>query len=249
MRLRNQVAIVTGAASGIGRAAAIRLAQEGARVVLADVDRDAGRIVERSIRDVGGEAVFVSTDVTSPADVEALIRVTGERFGLDETYGRVDILINAASVIRYGPMPEQTEEDWDLTFDVCLKGTFLCCKAVLPLMMRRKDGVIVNVSSSGARYFPADYPAFVAATMGLLGLTQAMARGLREHGIAVMAVCPDLVDTSTGRQAFADQVGRQPANDEVAAMLRPEQVAGVIANLVDPEMRFASSTVVDVLPL
>jgi len=245
MRFRNQVAVVTGAASGIGRATAIRLAQEAASVVVVDIDRDGGRATERCIRDVGGEAVFVPTDVTSPADVEALVRVAGERFG-DDSHGRVDILVNAAGVIRYGPMPEQTEEDWDLTLNVCLKGTFLCSKAVIPLMMRRRDGVIINVSSSGARLFPAAYPAYVAAKMGVLGLTQAMARGLREHGIAVVAVCPDLVDTPTGRKSFAEQLGRDPGAEDVAEMLRPEQVAGVIANLADPEMRFASSTVVDV---
>lgn len=249
MRFRNQVAIVTGAASGVGRATAIRLAQEAARVVLADIDRDAGRVVERSIRDVGGEAVFVPTDLTSPADVEALVRVSGERFGGEETYGRVDVLVNAAGVMRHGPMPEQTEEDWDLTVDVCLKGTFLCCKAVIPCMVRRGDGIIINVSSSGARVSPAAYPAYVAAKMGVLGLTQSMASGLREHGIAVVAVCPDLVDTLTGRKAFAEQVGREPGTEDVAGMLRPEQVAGVIANLADPEMRFASSTVVDVRAL
>ncbi len=246
MRFRNQVAIVTGAASGIGRATAIRLAQEAARVVLVDMERDAGRAAERCIREVGGEAVFVPTDVTSPADVEAMARVAEERFGGDDTHGRVDILVNAAGVIRYGPMPEQTEEDWDLTLDVCLKGTYLCCKAVIPFMVRRGDGIIINVSSSGARLFPAAYPAYVAAKMGVLGLTQAMASGLREHGIAVVAVCPDLVDTPAGRKTFAEQVGREPGTDDVAGMLRPEQVAGVIANLADPEMRFSSSTVVDV---
>lgn len=249
MRFRNQVAIVTGAASGIGRATAIRFAQEAARVVLVDIDREAGRAVERCIRDVGGEAVFVPTDVTSPADIEAMTRVAAERFGGDDAHGRIDILVNAAGVIRYGPMPEQTEEDWDLTFDVCLKGTFLCCRAVIPGMARRGDGIIINVSSSGARFFPAAYPAYVAAKMGVLGLTQSMASGLRSQGIAVVAVCPDLVDTPTGRKAFAEQIGREPGTEDVAAMLRPEQVAGVIVNLADPEMRFASSTVVDVRSL
>ena len=161
MGFEGKVAIVTGAGSGIGRATAIKLAEKGVKVVVAELNVAGGEETEAIIRRNNGEAVFVPTDVTKPEDAERVVRVALERF--DSPGGkRVDILVNCAGVLRYGLVEDLSVDDWDLTIAVNLKGTFLCCKAVVPVMKRQKDGVIINVSSSGARSYPVHYPAYVA---------------------------------------------------------------------------------------
>jgi len=240
MRLKDQIAIVTGASSGLARASAIRFAQEGAKVVMGDVKVEGGREAERVIQESGGEGTFLQTDVAQAEQVERLVRSARDR------YGRVDILLNGAGVLRWGYVQDIPEEEWDLLIDVNLKGTFLCCREVVPLMIEQQSGVIVNVSSSGARSFPQIYPGYVAAKSGVLGLTRSMAKALREHHVAVLTICPGYVSTPMGIQAFRELNGRDPDEDEIARlMMTPEQLAGVILNMVDPEMRFASGTIVD----
>jgi 3-oxoacyl-[acyl-carrier protein] reductase len=212
-------------------------------VVAADVDAAGGRETERTIRTAGGEATFVETDVTRAADAARLVHAALEVGG-----GRIDVLVNAAGVLRYGYVEDLAEADWDLTIDVSLKGTFLCCRAVLPTMKAQRDGVIVNISSSGARSYPEHYPAYVAAKTGILGLTQSMARALRPHRVSVLAICPTAADTPMGRQAFLERHGRPPHDDELArSFATPEEMARVIVALASPDMRQASGSGVDTL--
>jgi 3-oxoacyl-[acyl-carrier protein] reductase len=206
-----------------------------------------GRATERVIRDAGCSAVFVETDVTNATHVQRMVQVAVDTFGAKLRHRRVDILVNAAGVLRYGYTADLSEHDWDLTIAVNLKGTFLCCKAVLPLMKEQNDGVIVNISSSGARSCPPEYPAYVASKAAVLGLTRSIAREAYKHHVSIQAICPVMVDTPMGRQAFLEFEGRAPHAEELARMLKPESVAKIILHMVSPDMRDASSTVVDTM--
>lgn len=242
MRLKDKVAIVTGAASGLGRATAVRFAAEGARVVLADFDEQGGQETQELIRANGYESCLVRTNVCNPVEVQNMVQAALEAYG-----GRVDILINAAGVLRLGYVVDLSVEDWDLTLDVNVKGTFLCCKAVLPVMLRQGRGVIVNVSSSAVLRPSPDYPAYTAAKFAVEGFTRALAAEVNANGITVSAVRPGVMDTPLGRQGFIERKGRAPTDEELKHMLHPEEVAGVILNLTSPEMARTTSAIVDVV--
>ncbi len=242
MRLEGKVAIVTGAASGLGRATAQRFAAEEAKVVIADFDKKGGEETESQIRAAGGEAAFTPTNVCNSADVQRMASFALERYG-----GRIDILVNGVGVLRLGQVVDLSEEIWDQTMDVNVKGTFLCCKAVLPAMLRQRSGVIVNVSSSAALRPSPDYPAYTAAKFAVEGFTRALAAEVNTQGICVVAVRPGVMDTPLGRQGFIERRGRTPNKEELEHMLQPEEVAGVILNLASPEMARTNSAIVDVI--
>ncbi len=243
MQMQSQVALITGAASGIGQATAEVLARYGASVMLADSNREYGETVAAQIRQVGGRAHFVCTDVSDTSSVRQAVQLIREVFA-DAPIG---LLVNAAGVLRHGYLPELAEADWDLSLDVNLRGTFLCCQAVLPLMLEQRRGVIVNISSSGARGCPGRYPAYVAAKTGVLGLTLAMANAFREkqQPISIFALCPDKVDTPMGEQAFRDFRGYAPSLSDRSRMLVSNQIAQIILRLMEPEWAIASGSIID----
>lgn len=242
MRLKDKTAIITGAASGLGRATAIRLAADGAKIVLVDMDDAKGKATEQEIRASGGQAYFIQTDIRVCRQVEQMVRRALEYFP-----GTLDILVNAAGVLRLGYVVDCSEEDYDLTMDVNLKGTYLCCKAVLPTMIRQGSGAIVNVSSSAALRPSADYPLYTASKFAVEGLTRALAAEVNKDHISVMAIRPGVIDTPLGRQGIVERKGRQPTQEELSHMLLPEEVAGMIAHMVDPEFARATSAVIDAI--
>lgn len=200
-RLANRVAIVTGAARGVGRAISVALAAEGADVLVADLCRDIDRCpypmgtaeqleeTAKRCRDHGVQAVTAVADVRSAADARAAVRTAIDRLG------RVDVLVNNAGMVAPGGRPAHdfSEEEWLLVTDVNLHGPWRFAKAVLPHMVRRRSGSIVNIASTGGLVgFPAFAP-YVAAKHGLIGLTRALAADYGPHGIRVNAVCPTSV--------------------------------------------------------
>ena len=200
-RLANRVAIVTGAARGVGRAIAVALAGEGAAVLLTDLCQDIDRCpypmgtadqldeTARRCREHGARVITMIADVRNPADARAAVRTAIDQLG------QVDILINNAGVVAPGGRPAHdfSEEEWLLVTDVNLHGPWRFAKAVLPHMVRRGSGSIVNVASTGGLVaFPAFAP-YVAAKHGLIGLTKALAADYGPHGIRVNAVCPTSV--------------------------------------------------------
>ncbi len=211
MRLREQVAIVTGAGRGIGRAVALAFAREGAAVALAARTASELELVAAQIRSRVGRALTVPTDVTQETSVAALVdRVLAE-------LGKVDILVTAAGVATFGPLVDTKTEDWDRMVAVNLRGVFLACRAVLPPMMRQRRGTIINIASVAAKRPIPGSGAYAAGKHAVLGLTLVLAEEMRPHGIRVGALSPGAVDTP-----LWDAVPNAP---ERSRMLRPEDVA------------------------
>jgi len=190
-RLEGKVAIVTGASRGIGRSIAMRFAEEGARVVVNYLAKTAeAEAVVAAIGQNGGEAFAVAADVSSSADVARLVQSTVDRFG------RIDILVNDAGIMVARGLFETSEDDWDRTIDINLKGAYLCSKAVAPIMIAQEGGTIINMSSNSGLYHPSAmrFTEYVVSKAGMNGLTKAMALALGPH-VTVNAICPGWIRT------------------------------------------------------
>jgi len=204
MRLKNKVAIVTGGGAGIGEAIAIRFAQEGARVVVAEVDSARGQSTVGSIQNLGGEAVFVQTDVSSEPHVKGMVETTLKRFG------RIDILVNNAAVLMsYETRAhELSNEEWDRTINVNLRGYWLCSKYAIPSMMAHGAGTILFIASrTGLRGF-AGLAAYSASKGGVLALMRSMAADYAPDGIRINAIVPGTMDTPMNAREFSEPGAR-----------------------------------------
>lgn len=241
MRLQDKVAIVTGGGRGIGKAIALALAAEGAKVIVNySRSAEAAEQVVAQVREAGGEAAAVQADVADKAQVERLFAATQEHFG------RVDILVNNAGITRDKLLLRMTEEDWDAVLDTNLKGAFLCAKTAAPLMLKQKGGVIVNVGSVVGRVGGPGQANYSASKAGLIGLTKALAKELGSRNIRINAVAPGFIETEMTdalkeeyREAILKQipVGRFGTADEVAR---------VVAFLCSPDAAYIQGEVLTV---
>ena len=211
MKLTGQVALVTGAGRGIGRAIAARLARDGAAVALAARSAAELEAVAREIEQAGGRALAMPTDVRHEGAVDALARrVLGE-------WQRVDVLVNAAGVATFAPVTDSKLDDWDQMLAVNLRGAVLCCRAVLPAMTARRRGTIINVGSVVTGRSLTGSAAYTASKYGLLGFSRVLAEEMRPHGVRVGVLSAGATDTS-----LWDGMSGPPARDR---MLRADQVA------------------------
>ena len=205
-RVKGKVAIITGAASGLGRASALLLAREGAKVVVAaDKNVKGGQETVKLIEKAGGEAIFVKTDVSKAAEVEALVDKT------IKAYGRLDCAFNNAGIPgSWQRLADCTEEGWDRTIGINLKGIWLCMKHEILWMLKHGGGVIVNTASvGGVKAIPtnADYS---ASKFGVVGLTQSAALAYAKDGIRINVVCPGLIDTPMTQRTTAQATKGTP---------------------------------------
>ena len=221
-KLGDRVAIVTGGGQGMGAAIGQLLADEGAKVLIGDIDAEKARSTALSIEASGGISTWIEVDVRSQPQVEEMVcAALGE-------HGRADILVNCAGVLRKTRIDEITTAEWEL--DVNLKGTFLCSQAILPAMKEREYGRIVNISSSAGRSVSTLGGAhYTAAKAGVLGFTRALAKEVARFGITSNAVCPGLIDTDMARANCSPE--RLRAYEESFPIPRlgtPEEVAGLV---------------------
>jgi NAD(P)-dependent dehydrogenase (short-subunit alcohol dehydrogenase family) len=218
-----KVALVTGAASGIGRASALAFARNGARVIVADISVSGGEETARLIQAAGGEAAFIQADVSKAPQVEALIQK------IIQKYNRIDFAHNNAGVEgAVSPTAECTEDNWDKTININLKGVWLCMKYEILQMLKQGGGAIVNTSSVAGLVGLRGSPAYAASKHGILGLTKTAALEYAKAGLRINAVCPGLVDTPMiDRQTRRDSqiVTKLTAAEPVGRMAAPEEVA------------------------
>ncbi|MCB1521887.1 MAG: SDR family oxidoreductase [Hyphomicrobiaceae bacterium] len=247
MLLANKIAIVTGGARGIGRATADRMAREGAKVVIADIDDEAGQKAVSAIKASGSEAIFRTADISERLDVYNLVAAAREAFG------RVDVLVNNAGVVDDVPFLELDEAEFDRVMKVNVKGAFLISQAVAKQMVRQLEadpssspGSIVNVTSINARFGLANHLGYAVSKGGLSQLTRSMALALATHGIRVNAVGPGTIETPMvesvikSETAKAQMLSRTPLGRFGSA----SEIAAVIAWLASKEASYLTGTTV-----
>ncbi len=239
-KLKNRVVIITGGANGIGKAAAIRFAKEGATVIIWDVEKQKGLNLIKLLEEMGFKAVF---DEVNISDMNSVGKATKEV--IDE-FGKIDILINNAGILRDASLLNMTEEQFQMVIDVNLKGAFNCTKAVVPFMVANGYGRIVQSSSIVALYGNYGQTNYVASKAGIVGMTKVWARELGRKGITVNAVAPgfiatDMIETipENIREAMLNKI---PAN----RMGTPDEVANVYLFLASDEASYINGTVIHV---
>jgi NAD(P)-dependent dehydrogenase (short-subunit alcohol dehydrogenase family) len=224
MRMQNRIAIVTGGAQGIGKEYCLGIAREGGAVVIADVDEQNGEKLAQSIKDSGGKALFVRTDVSSKADVEAMVKKTVEQFG------GLDVLVNNAAILEAQPVGEISEELWDKQMAVNAKGTLFCAQAAAEVMKKQKRGKIVNISSIGALAAQPGLCAYHSTKAVVLTITRSFALELIKWNIQVNAVVPGTTNTGMAERAMKDPEFKKKVVDPIPAgrLGDPKELLGAV---------------------
>jgi 3-oxoacyl-[acyl-carrier protein] reductase len=241
MRFKDEVAVVTGAARGIGRAIALAFVGEGAKVVLVDIDGEPLERLQEEIVNRGGQVLPVPCDISKSSAVGEMVnRVLG-------TFGRMDILVNNAGIIRRGTIETMTEEDWDRVIAINLKGTFNCCRAVVAPMKRQGGGNIVNVSSiAGKMGDITSAPGYGPSKAGGDALMKTLARQLAPYGIRVNAVAPHAIETEMSAQWSEERRREIIASIPLGRLGKPEDVAQAVLFLASGAASFITGEILDV---
>jgi 3-oxoacyl-[acyl-carrier protein] reductase len=245
MRLKNRVAVVTGAARGLGRAFAMRLAEEGAKVMAMNIamrpkDREDLDETVKQIKALGGEVTSFVGDVSVMKDTAAMAEATVKAFG------KVDILINNAAIydgLKRRPFYEIDLDEWDLVMKVNVKGAFLCTRAVFPYMKNQGYGKIINIASEVFFTGSHGFAHYVASKGGIIGLTRALAIELGPHRICINCVAPGFTDTEASR-GIADVTKYDTSKTPLGRVVKPEDLTGAALFLASPESDFITGQTV-----
>lgn len=238
MRLKDKVIMITGAAHGIGKAYARRFAEEGAHVIVADIDAAGGEATAKAILDAGGSAWSRTADVRSLPNIQGLVQETVKKFG------RIDVLLNNAAIyvtqqLWKGPVEDLELEEWDRVIEVNLKGVFLCSKAVIPIMKQQRSGKIINIASGTFFSGSGNMPHYTTAKGGVVALTRVMARQLGEFGINVNCMTPG--STMSEESVSQEVLKRREGSMGKRAFPRvetPADIVGTALFLASPDSDF-----------
>jgi len=244
MSLKNKVAIITGARRGMGRTHAIALAKSGAKVTVADISLEECEKVVEEIKKVKGEAMAIKCDVSKKEEVDEMVKKTTEK------WGKIDILVNNAGICQFKPFLELTEEEWNRTININLKGYFLCAQAAAKEMVKQKSGAIVNIASIAMGQVGVGFPAithYCASKGGIVAMTEAMALELAPFNIRVNAVAPGAIDTPMASSMTQDPKILEGTLSRIPLhrMGKPEEVSSLVLFLAsDASSYMTGSTVV-----
>jgi 3-oxoacyl-[acyl-carrier protein] reductase len=240
MSLNGKIALVTGAAQGIGRDIALGLAKDGAEAAICDVNLEAAQKTAGDIEAMGRKSLALKANVASSADVTAMIDQVVEKFG------RIDILVNNAGITRDGLILRMKDEDWDLVLSINLKGAFLCTKSALKYMSKQRSGTIINIASIVGAMGNAGQANYVASKAGLIGLTKTIAREYSNRNVTANAVAPGFIDTAM-TQALSEQVRTDLAKQIPLGRLgSSEDVANAVRFLASPAAAYITGQVIHV---
>jgi 3-oxoacyl-[acyl-carrier protein] reductase len=240
LKLAGKVALVTGAAQGIGKAVALLLARNGADIVVWDINLEKAEETANEIQSIGRKALAVKGDVANWNDVERMVEVILEKFA------KIDILVNNAGITRDKLILRMTEEDWDAVLDVNLKGTFHCTKAVVRHMAKQRSGKIVNIASVVGEMGNAGQANYSASKAGVIGLTKTIAREFAQRGLNINAIAPGYIETPM-TEALPEK-----AKEELKKLIpmerlgKPEDVAEAVLFLVSEESSYITGQVLNV---
>ena len=239
--LTERVSIVTGAGAGIGRSIAIRLARSRSSLALADINLNSARETEEEIGGWGGLAASFQVDVTQRSQLETMVDRVVDQFG------RIDILVNNAGIAgRAAPLSELQDQDWHQVMDTNLNSIFYCCRAVIPHMMERKYGRIINIASIAGKEGNPNMIPYSASKAGFIGFTKALAKELTSFNILVNAVTPAVVKTAILDQVTPEQVKYMTSRIPLGRTAQPEEVAAVVHFLASEDSSFVTGQVYDV---
>ena len=240
MRLKDKVAIITGAGSGLGKAGAVKFAKEGAKVIIADYDDKAGKEVEKEIKEMGNEAYFIHVDVSDWDDVQKMVDETIKK------YDTIDILVNNAGVTADSFLVKMDHKQWDKVIDINLKGVFNCTKAVAPIMMDKQKGKIINTSSVVGEQGNVGQTNYSATKAGVIGMTKTWAKELGAKGINVNAVAPGYIMTEMVAEVPEKILNRLRDKVPFKKLGQPEDIAEAYLYLASPAADYCNGTILDV---
>ncbi len=240
MRLKDKRAIVTGAGQGIGQSIALKLAQEGADVVIVEMNPDTGTRTAKQVEALGRKALFISVDVANQKQVQAMVDL------VLKTWEKIDILVNNAGFDRPANLLKMKEEDWDAVLGVHLKGTLNCIQAVASHMVENRYGKIVNISSIWGKSGAVSEISYSSAKAGIIGLTKSVAKELGRYQINVNVILPGLILTPTIARMAEKYQNMIIENTPLKRIGRSEEVANVIAFLVSDEASFVTGATLEV---
>jgi 3-oxoacyl-[acyl-carrier protein] reductase len=240
MRLKDKVAIITGAGQGIGLATALKFAAEGARVAVCDINEESASAAAASINQNDGDALAFRVDVTDKASIARMIE------GVMARWGRIDTLVNNAGIVQDAQLKKMTDEQFERVIDVNLKGVYNCTKAVVDIMLEQHSGCILNASSIVGIYGNFGQTNYAATKFGVIGMVKTWARELGRKGIRANAICPGFIETPILKSMPEKVVRMMEEKVPLGRLGRPEEIANAYAWLASDEASYINGAVIEV---